>query len=188
MRRPHHRREEGSAYLTVLLVLLLLSIIGLSLVLVTQIESEIGTNEQMVHRAFYAADSGLAAAVARKMSGGGGPFRFDMNTDDEGIFRRGDVVEVGNFMPVRLGFCNLCSANVGSEYHRIDYLGASQARRFATADASGGDRQNVARQAVSGEVAIQPESGPGDFRGIDKPSGRRLGELLNRTAPGSSQP
>jgi hypothetical protein len=176
-------RESGSAYLAVLLVLLLLSIIAISLVLVTQVESEIGVNERMVHRSFYAADSGLSAAVARKMSGASGPFRFDMNADDGGIFRRGDAVEVGNFLPVRIGFCNLCSANVGSEYHRIDYLAASQATRFGTATAGGGNRVPIARQAVSGEIAIQPETGPGDFLGLGKRSGRRLGELLGRTAP-----
>lgn len=175
--------ENGSAYLVVLLVLLLLSIVGLSLVLVTQIESEIGVNERMIHRTFYAADSGLSAAVARKMSGASGPFRFDMNADTGGVFRRGDTVEVGNFLPVRIGFCNLCSANVGSEYHRIDYLAASQATRFGAATALGGDRRPIARQAVSSEVAIQPESGPGDFLGLGKRSGRRLGELLGRDDP-----
>lgn len=174
------RREAGSAYLTVLLVLLVLTILGLSLVLVTQIESEIGANERTLHRTFYAADSGIAAAVTRKMSGGAGQFRFQMNSDRTGLVPRADSVDVGNFLPVRIGFCNLCTANVGSEYHRIDYLVASQAVRFGSSNPTGGDRHPLARQAVSSEVAIQPEKGPGDFLGLGKKSGARLGELLSR--------
>lgn len=180
------RRESGSAYLTVLLVLLVLTILGLSLVLLTQIESEIGSNERTLHRTFYAADSGIAAAVARKMSGGAGQFRFQMNSDTTGVAPRGDSVDVGNFLPVRIGFCNLCTANVGNEYHRIDYLVASQAVRFASTSPTGGDRHPLARQAVSSEVAIQPERGPGDFLGLGKKSGARLGELLSRGQEGST--
>lgn len=185
-RTPIQRHEAGSAYLTVLLVLLLLTILGLSLVLVTQIESEIGANERTLHRTFYAADSGIAAAVARKMSGGSGQFRFQMNSDVTGLVPRGDSVDVGNFLPVRLGFCNLCTANVGSEYHRIDYLVVSQAVRFVSTSPTGGDRHPLARQAVSTEVAIQPERGPGDFLGLGKRSGARLGELLSRGRDGST--
>lgn len=181
-----NRREAGSAYLTVLLVLLVLTILGLSLVLITQVESEIGTNERILHRTFYAADSGLSAAVARKMSGGSGPFRFQMNSDTTGIVPRADSVDVGNFLPVRLGFCNLCTANVGSEYHRIDYLAVSQAVRFGSTSPTGGDRHPFARQAVSSEVAIQPERGPGDFLGLGKKSGERLGDLLSRRQEGAT--
>lgn len=183
---PFCRGEAGSAYLAVLLVLLLLTILGLSLVLVTQVESEIGSNERTLHRTFYAADSGLAASVARKMGGGSGPFRFQMNSQLGALVPRADAVEVGNFLPVRVGFCNLCTANVGTENYRIDYLAVSQAMRFASASGTGGDRQPLARQAVSSEVAIQPDPGPGDFLGIGKRSGERLGDLLSRRQEGST--
>lgn len=177
---PGHPRapETGSAYILVLLVLLLLAIVGLSLTLVSQIESEIGATEKMVHRTFYAADSGIGAAVARKMTGATGPFRFQMNSDSSGPFDRGDAVQVQNFFPVRIGFCNLCTANAGSEVHRIDYLALSEATRFGAGSPAGGDRHPFARKALTAEVAIQPERGPGDFLGIDKRSGRKLGERV----------
>lgn len=178
--------EAGSAYIIVLLVLLLLTIVGLSLTLVTQIESEIGATEKMVHRTFYAADSGVSAAVARKMTGASGPFRFQMNSDEPGLLDRGDAVEVGNFFPVRIGYCNLCTANAGSAAHRIDYLTLSEAMRFGSALPSGGNRHPFARQAVSAEVAIQPERGPGDLLGLDRRSGRRLGERIDRAGGGAT--
>ena len=178
--------ETGSAYLIVLLVLVVLSIVGLSLVLVTQVESEIGSTERVIHRTFYSADSGIAAAVARKMSGGSGPFQFQMNSLGIGAWQRGDEVSVDNFFPVRLGFCNLCTANSGNEYHRIDYLAVAESTRFGTGDASGGNRHPLARQAVRSEVSIQPEKGPGDFLGLDKRSGRRLGQRLERADGGGT--
>lgn len=182
--------QAGSAYIIVLLVLLLLTLVGLSLTLVTQVESEIGATERMVHRTFYAADSGVSAAVARKMNGISGPFRFQINSDGPGLLDRGDAVDVGSFFPVRIGYCNLCTANAGSAAHRIDYLTLSEAMRFGSTSPGGGNRHPIARRAVSAEVAIQPERGPGDFLGLDKRSGRRLGERIDqaqghggRTAP-----
>ncbi len=177
-RRPASRGEAGSAYLTVLLVMVVLTILALSLVFVTQIESDIGSNERILHRTFYSADSGISAAVARKMSGGAGPFRFEMNASSVGSLGRGDAVEVGNFFPVRLGFCNLCTANVGNEFHRIDYLAFSRAERFVATAPRGGERHPIAIQTVTTEVAIQPEKGPSDFLGLDKKSGEKLDENI----------
>lgn len=179
-RRPRGRSEEGSAYLITLLVLVVLTIVGLSLIVVTRIESEIGDTERMIHRTFYSADSGIAAAVARKMSGGSGPFDLQMNSDGVGGWLRGDEVSVDNFFPVRIGFCNLCTANAGSEFHRIDYLALSEAMRYGTGDADRGSRHPIARQAVQSEVAIQPDQGPGELLGLDKRSGQRLGEKLRQ--------
>lgn len=173
-----NRGERGSAYLATLLVMIVLTVLGLSLMLVTQIESEIGATERTIHRTFYSADSGVAAAVAHKMSGGSGPFQFGMNGDVAGSLRRGDQVDVGNLFPVRIGFCNLCSANSGGEFHRIDYIAYSEATRYVSGRANLGDRHPWARELVQTEIAIQPDQGPGSFLGLDKRSGARLGERL----------
>lgn len=170
--------ERGSAYLATLLVLVVLTALGLSLMFLTQIESEIGATERAIHRTFYAADSGVAAAVARKMSGGSGPFQFGMNGDAVGSLHRGDQVDVGNFFPVRIGFCNLCTANSGGEFHRIDYIAYSEAMRYVSGRADLGDRHPWARELVQTEIAIQPDQGPGNFLGLDKKSGARLGQRL----------
>ena len=67
MKRIHRespRREHGSAYIAALLVLVLLTIFGMSLVLITSTERQIGTNQRTVSRIFYGADSGVAIALA----------------------------------------------------------------------------------------------------------------------------
>jgi hypothetical protein len=118
------------------------------------------------------------------MSGGAGPFRFQVNSDGTGPWLRGDEVAVENFFPVRIGFCNLCTANAGSEYHRIDYIALSQATRYGSGSPDRGNRHPIARQAVQTEVAIQPDRGPGELLGLDKRSGARLGDKLRRGPSG----
>ena len=57
-------QEHGSAYIAALLVLVLLTIFGMSLVLITSTERQIGTNQRTISRMFYNADSGTAVAIA----------------------------------------------------------------------------------------------------------------------------
>ena len=59
--------QQGSAYVITLLALVVLTILALSLTLVTQSEMQIGTNERIIQRIFYAADSGIAATTARAL-------------------------------------------------------------------------------------------------------------------------
>ncbi len=54
--------EQGSAYVVTLLALVVLTILALSLTLLTQSEMQIGTNERIVQRIFYAADAGVAVS------------------------------------------------------------------------------------------------------------------------------
>ncbi|MEM9406166.1 MAG: pilus assembly PilX N-terminal domain-containing protein, partial [Acidobacteriota bacterium] len=58
------RREEGSAYIITLMVMFALTVIGLGLSLVSQTELLVGSQERSIQRNFYAADSGLNAALA----------------------------------------------------------------------------------------------------------------------------
>ena len=60
-----HQREAGSVYVIALLVLLILTIVGLALSLVTQTERLLGANDRITQRVFYAADSGTAVSTAR---------------------------------------------------------------------------------------------------------------------------
>jgi len=66
-RRRARRGEAGSAYMIVLLVLVVLTILALSLAFLTQTEVQIGGNERVTNRVFYAAESGIAAATARAL-------------------------------------------------------------------------------------------------------------------------
>ena len=56
--------ESGSAYIIALMALVVLSILGLGLALVTQTEMQVGAGEMTYQRMLYSADSGAARATA----------------------------------------------------------------------------------------------------------------------------
>ena len=68
-RRPSRTESQsGSAYIIALLVLLVLSILGLSLALISQTELRLGANELTAHRALYGSEAGVHLAVARVLT------------------------------------------------------------------------------------------------------------------------
>jgi hypothetical protein len=108
--------EAGSAYLVAILALVVLTIAGLSLALITQTEMQIGANEKMVERSFYAADSGIALSTARTLIERRGAWSdFYRIEDPEGYgLRLEHLVEMSPFFPIATSPCNLCDiANAG---------------------------------------------------------------------------
>jgi hypothetical protein len=63
--------ESGSAYIVALMALLVLTIGGLSVALLSQTEMQVGANERLAERAFYAAESGLNVATSYILTQGG---------------------------------------------------------------------------------------------------------------------
>ncbi|MBV8202862.1 MAG: hypothetical protein JOZ15_19775, partial [Acidobacteria bacterium] len=63
-RKQVPRGERGSAFIVALLVLVVLTIAGLALTLMTQTEMRIGANEREANRTFYASDSGIQVSTA----------------------------------------------------------------------------------------------------------------------------
>lgn len=63
-------RERGSAYVVSLLVLIVLTLLGLSLSLISSTEMQVGSNERTIQRVFYGADSGVGIGVARALVAG----------------------------------------------------------------------------------------------------------------------
>ena len=64
--RPH-RSQQGSVYIITLVVLLVLTVLGLSIALITQSEMQIGINERLGETMFYAAGSGIDVATAKAL-------------------------------------------------------------------------------------------------------------------------
>ena len=60
-------RERGSVFIVALMVLVMLTVIGLSLALVTETEMLIGGNEQVINETFFAAETGVSVAVTQVM-------------------------------------------------------------------------------------------------------------------------
>ncbi len=61
--RRQQRNERGSAFLLALIIIVLLTILGVSIVLVTETENVLGHTEKTVDRQFYAAETGLWAQM-----------------------------------------------------------------------------------------------------------------------------
>ena len=65
--RPH-RAQQGSVYVITLVVLLVLTVLGLSAALITQSEMQIGVNERLAETMFYAAGSGIEVSTAKAVA------------------------------------------------------------------------------------------------------------------------
>lgn len=165
--RPASRRSEaGSAYLAVLLVLVVLTIFGLTLSLITQTEMQVGSNERTLSRVFYGADAGLEVATAKALIARDfGEFEFTYT--DKGVeltstagLQLGSQVEVSAFVPIQTVPCNLCEINGAGEYgrksyYRVNHAVSATARRFATLDVNG-ERAPLAEKSLSAMVEVQP--------------------------------
>jgi hypothetical protein len=67
-RRASGAHQEGSAYIIALLVLVVLTLLGLGLAVITQTEVQIGANELTAHRALYGGEGGINLALARVLT------------------------------------------------------------------------------------------------------------------------
>ena len=107
------RRETGSVYVLALLVLLILTIVGLALSLVTQTELQIGANERMTQAAFYATNSGIDLATAKALVlPDHRSFQIDVaEPDSRAGVHLGHRLEVSPFLPILDSPCNLCQIN-----------------------------------------------------------------------------
>ena len=65
MRRPNLRNQEGVALVVALLLLLVLTLVGISAINSTVFETQISGNERVGSAAFYAADGGANVGISR---------------------------------------------------------------------------------------------------------------------------
>ena len=164
---PAARREAGSAYLIVLLVLVVLTILGLSLVLITKSEMEVGANERGIQRVFYDADSGVAIAAARLLVAN--DHRATTVTLDEAgaVLNFKSRIDLAPVVPLADAPCNLCEINNAGTYNerayrRINNLINSRATRVTT------DEPNpLGHKLISTMLEIQPwKSSPEDYAAL----------------------
>jgi len=157
-RRLDSSRETGSAYVISLLALILLTIVGLSLTVVTQAELQIGANESQANRVFYAAESGISHSTARALTNAdyaSATFEVDEPYGNPLISPRYQVA-TSAFLPILDSPCNLCEINnVGSysdrAYRKVNHAVAVQGQRVAGANDS-----PLAQKAISSMLEAQP--------------------------------
>jgi|GEM_PF-563631 len=169
-------RETGSAYVVVLVVLFIVTLLGLSLSLVTQTEFQIGANERTVTRVFYAADTGISSAIARalvrsehssqvlNLTDTGEPFAGNMLIPGFNAGEAGTRVEVSPFYLIQGGACNLCEINNSGTYsdrgyERANHAVTAVAQRFITTD-QGVTRKVIAERALTTMIELQPWKPP----------------------------
>lgn len=159
VRAARRHGEEGSAYVLALLVMVILTIVGLSLALVTQTEMQIGANEKSIERAFYAADSGIALATAQTLVTRRPAWSQIYKVDEAAggrTLRLQHEIDVSPFFPIGSSPCNLCDINNAGEYGAVNYHRANHAvtsvatRRFPGSDAP------LAEKAICAMVEFQP--------------------------------
>ena len=153
------RSQEGSAYLIALMALFLLTILGITVSLVTQTEILASSQERIIERTFYAAESGLEASIARALGEGDfGPIEHvSTRTELEqgALLNVQERVQSSPFFCMGDTPCNLCSINQGSQYVRRNHMVAVNATRAGLA-ADGVTEIPVGRKSLSSQVNVEP--------------------------------
>lgn len=149
--------EQGSAYIVALLLLLLLTVIGLSLSLVTQNELQIGANEKLINRVFYAADSAVMESTSRALILGEFQAGSSFSPDAGSPANLGLQVQRNSYTRLNSPYCALCEINQqpGEEpYRAITYYVDVTASRIGTT--SGGTVVPQAEKRLNAMIDIQP--------------------------------
>ena len=163
MRAPNRapRAQEGSVYLMSLVVILILTVMGLSIALVTQSEMQIGVNERLNETMFYAANSGIEVATAKALVL---PDLRRMRLDQvvpsalPGLNVR-NRVDVSRFRPILNTPCDLCQINEGVSYAKINHQVSATASRIGWQGAAATVPDNptrLAQKQVEMMIAFQP--------------------------------
>jgi hypothetical protein len=156
--RKRNTHRSGSAYIVALLALVLLSMIGLAIVLITQSELQIGGNERVVSRIFYSADSGVSIAIAKALVVGdylpaGAIVKFPDAPGGSAI-NSVNRVDLSPFFPIQEQPCNLCAINQQGEYASKSYSFVTYAETATSTREAG--TTTFGSKAISAQVGVQP--------------------------------
>lgn len=151
-------RQQGSAYIFALLILVVLTLIGLSLALISSTEMQVGANERLIQRTFYAADAGVGLSAARILvtsSYEEGSWQMNPAPGRTDVLVRNQVT-LGPQIPLLEAPCNLCEINNSGSYNERAY------RRANIVVTSLGERvtldgsTQIANNTIAANLDIQP--------------------------------
>lgn len=161
------RAQAGSAYIAALLVLVVLTVIGLALALITQSEMQIGANERVQQRMFYAANSGIAASTARALTNAdyssttyrlgdvGGSF-ITVPSSATNFVRPGFDVQVSPFLPILDSPCHLCEINQIGTYNERSFRSINHAVTVVAIRRQGVSGATLGQKTLSSMIEVQP--------------------------------
>jgi Tfp pilus assembly protein PilX len=157
--------NQGSAYIVALLVLVVLTLVGLSLSLITQTELEIGSTERTLQRVFYSAESGISSTVAKALTEADystRTYRF-VERNQVGVVRATTYqsdTEVSQFVPIIDPPCNLCEINDAGTYSDDSYkkvtFGVTSTAQRRRATNVGEASPLYAQKTIDTNVDVQP--------------------------------
>ena len=184
---PRSRKgEAGSAYLVVLMLLVVLTVIGLSLSVITQTEVIIGGSEKQSTRQLYSAGSAVQmAAVYEIVASDSAQHQMTLAERQENFFGQNltisDKLCTTPFVQVAVSTCNLCMMNQDSGYKASTYGVTANALRH-------GDTSLAARRTVGAMLALEPwEPNIGGFQNASstvlKDSGDVGHSIVSETDP-----
>jgi hypothetical protein len=178
--RERRSGERGSAYLIALLVLVVLSLVGLSLAAVTQTEVQLGGNERSLERTFYGSEAGIGLSVSRVLTVNQStdqttitatePMRFVLPEQLAPIgLNLATRVEVSPYVPLLAAPCNWCPTNYDeTAFFKVNHAVVSDAERVTWPGASPApppDAQVLSQKRIYLMAEMQPWWEP-DWRAI----------------------
>jgi hypothetical protein len=145
--------ERGSAYLFVLLVLFVLTVLGLSLAIVTQTEVQIGGAQKSATRVLFGGDAGTEIQLAGVMVNLSAPkARYDLGI----VTALDDNVETSPMLSTHEAACNLCEVNVGDNRYVVsNFVVNGEGRRLGQ-----GGAVVQANKLISTMYMVQPIAKP----------------------------
>jgi hypothetical protein len=159
-----HRGESGSAYIIALLVLVVLTIIGLALTLITQTEVAIGSNERDALRTFYATDSfsGLVKGMMANQEDHNVPITNNTTQQDTGKIMPvtfADQVTVTPLIQTNVQPCFIC--DMGSDptlnYKAITHILNSNDSRTGLTSISGTPQAiPITEKLIATQILLEP--------------------------------
>jgi len=207
------RGDRGSALVLALMVMLILTFMGLTLLALTETEMQLGNNERIDSELFYATESGKEVAKARIQNGAVVPTTFlirnpsSASTIGGGGGGGGETISTGTpfeigyriglsrAVVVRYGPCDFCPSNEDEESwsFRVGYQvysrGTRRDWRGADPDAivADADRTIQAQKIIGVVVEFQPAEMPLLEAFADGEEGLKIGEL-GRSEASSIEP
>lgn len=169
------RREAGNAYLVTVMVMIIVTLLGLSLGAVTQTEMLIGSRERNNQRVFYLAEGGLNLSLARFMVTSNQtaahitielPSAYDYSISAGfGSYSPNGVVRMAPIKSPAINYCQLCDAASPTEGQN----GMQQVRLPVTIRASleSDSGQVLAQRRMSSLIDVTPWDGAVTDAGLD---------------------
>lgn len=181
------RAQRGSAFILVLMALIVLTIFGLALASITQSELNIGSNERTSARTFYASEAGMALLTARKNVLNDSAAKTYVLPDTVrtlGDQTTRDQVQLSILLPILNAPCNLCEINNDTSYSAIFERSNGSYAIFATRVGVKADKISttvVAQRAVAGMLDLQPAKVPPDKSFVNPNEIKKLTETPQGT-------